>query len=263
MPATYFSLSGYTILIAEDHTISLAITKEFLEQWGAQVIAAEDGVTAVALFKNNNPDLVVMDIQLPALNGIDAANAIKKTAKQSNKTIWIIGMSADDLTDKKNVPSFQIFDELINKPFSSEELNHKIHYLLLKNDNATVQENAENYGRNDFKHIDVNELLKHSGSNASFIPKLISLLIELLPEGILNIRNAIVLKDAAVIRNESHRLKPHMQMIGNKLLLDAMESLENANPENSKWQNLSQEYNLIENEMIAVIKELHHLKNNY
>lgn len=67
------------VLLAEDHTLMREMTRHLLEQAGVEVVAeAADGVDAVALTLRHHPDIVLMDIAMPRLNGVEATRQIKK-----------------------------------------------------------------------------------------------------------------------------------------------------------------------------------------
>lgn len=66
------------VLLAEDHTLMRQMTRQLLERSGMQVVGeAQDGIEAVALAVETRPDVVVMDVAMPKLNGVEATRQIK------------------------------------------------------------------------------------------------------------------------------------------------------------------------------------------
>ncbi len=91
-------LTGKVFLIAEDHPINAKIVTILLEKAGAKVIVVEDGKKAVELFKtskNKTFDIILMDIQMPVMNGYEAAGQIRKSYHPQGNTIPIIAMTAN------------------------------------------------------------------------------------------------------------------------------------------------------------------------
>lgn len=92
------SFAGKRILVAEDHPINAQITERLLEAKGAQPVIAEDGMAVLDAFRASAPgeyDAILMDIQMPTMNGYDAATAIRSLGRPDARTIPIIAMTAD------------------------------------------------------------------------------------------------------------------------------------------------------------------------
>lgn len=73
-----FNWSSKTILIAEDVESNFLYLEEVIKQTGAQILWAKNGIKAVEMFQQHKVDLVLMDIQMPLMNGFDATKAIKR-----------------------------------------------------------------------------------------------------------------------------------------------------------------------------------------
>ena len=80
------------ILAVEDDPQNLKLIRDLLQASGYKTLEATDGKQAVELAKNNKPDLILMDIQMPDMNGLEAASILKKDAK--TKSIPIIALTA-------------------------------------------------------------------------------------------------------------------------------------------------------------------------
>jgi DNA-binding NarL/FixJ family response regulator len=74
-----------TVLIVDDHAILRRLLRSNLQEWfdGLEILEAEDGETAVAIAEEARPDLVIMDIALPGMNGIEATRAIKQSLPET------------------------------------------------------------------------------------------------------------------------------------------------------------------------------------
>ncbi|RYD03802.1 hypothetical protein N752_17080 [Desulforamulus aquiferis] len=110
-------MSNGTILIADDDRRIVKIVTLCLEQEGYKVVAAQDGEEAVRLASAIKPDLVVMDIMMPKLDGLEACQKIKMVVD-----VPIVILSAkDDVVDK--IVGFKMgVDDYQTKPFSPAEL---------------------------------------------------------------------------------------------------------------------------------------------
>jgi CheY-like chemotaxis protein len=84
-----------TVLIAEDDADNRELLKIVLEMWNYRVIEAKDGVEALNLAEKNFPDLVLMDVKMPFLDGLDATRQIRDSATVSRTPIIIISGCAE------------------------------------------------------------------------------------------------------------------------------------------------------------------------
>ncbi|HUS86254.1 MAG TPA: response regulator [Bacteroidales bacterium] len=113
-------MSGrYKILIAEDEEYNYTLVKLIFEKEGVDVIRAHDGKEAIELLKNDKDiDLVLMDIKMPVMNGLDAAREIKKI----NSKMPIIAVTAYALREDRPMCLRAGCDEIITKPINRQKL---------------------------------------------------------------------------------------------------------------------------------------------
>ena len=114
---------GKRILIAEDEEVNMMFFQEVLEDTGVDIIKAEDGLQAVDLFKESAIDLVLMDIKMPVMNGLDATQQIKTI----NPAIPIVAQTAYAMEDEKQRCFDAGCDDYISKPIDTIRL-----FVILK-----------------------------------------------------------------------------------------------------------------------------------
>ncbi|AUC87033.1 response regulator [Alteromonas sp. MB-3u-76] len=111
-------LSGKTILIAEDNLINREVVRSMLEATNANLYFAEDGKMALKLYAEVRPDIILMDIQMPVMDGKEAYLKIRAT----NKSVPIIALTANvmlqDLKEYKAIG----FDGHLAKPIDMQGL---------------------------------------------------------------------------------------------------------------------------------------------
>ena len=119
-------LVGKNVLVVEDNKINQMITKKILEKNKMVCQVADNGTDAVALVKENDFDIVLMDIHMPGISGIEATQKIRGF----NKELPVIALTA--VTIDENLDEFFRvgFNEIIPKPFKPEEFFEKIHDTL-------------------------------------------------------------------------------------------------------------------------------------
>lgn len=120
----------YRILLAEDEPINQALAVAILEDNNCQVTIANNGKEALEIQKENEFDLILMDIQMPVLDGIEATKAIREAEKGTGKHIPIIAQTAHAIKgDKERIIEAGV-DDYITKPFKANELFETIQKII-------------------------------------------------------------------------------------------------------------------------------------
>ncbi|MBI2689837.1 MAG: response regulator [Acidobacteria bacterium] len=126
IPATAKSLR---ILIAEDNRVSLTVVTRMLEHHGHSVISAPDGQTAIDRWRAERPDLILMDIQMPHVDGLTAARAIR-SAEADGPRVPIIALTAHALQGYSELTMEAGMDAYLTKPIREADLLITIHQLV-------------------------------------------------------------------------------------------------------------------------------------
>lgn len=116
------------VLVVEDNKINQLVTNKILEKNSFKSKVVENGYDAIEEIKNNKHDIVLMDINMPGIDGFETAILIKKI----NRNIPIIALTATDMNEIKNKITQSEIDEVIVKPFDENDLVILIHTLLNK-----------------------------------------------------------------------------------------------------------------------------------
>lgn len=115
-----------TILVAEDHMDSRDALRALLEAFGYRVIVAADGREAVALAISEHPDLVLMDIMMPEMDGFEATRAIRNDARTAR--LPIIAVTAMEGAQQLALQAGA--DDFVRKPVDIRGLVAKVHRYL-------------------------------------------------------------------------------------------------------------------------------------
>jgi len=121
-------LAKAKVLLVEDDSIQAEATKEILEKVGYEVLLADDGINAIKIVKSERPDIILLDLILPGLDGYEVCRWLK--LDESTKGIPIIMLTVKkDLSDK--ISGLQIgADDYLPKPYNELELNARIYASL-------------------------------------------------------------------------------------------------------------------------------------
>ncbi len=110
-----------TVLIVDDEPKIVQIARDYLENAGFTVVAAHDGESALATVRNQPPDLIVLDLTLPDIDGLDVCRKVRR-----NSNVPIVMLTARDEETDKLVGLELGADDYVTKPFSPKELVARI-----------------------------------------------------------------------------------------------------------------------------------------
>lgn len=116
-----FSLTGMNILVVDDNKMNLMIATRFLRKWNAAADEALNGEIAVNMANNNKYNLIIMDLQMPVMDGFEATAIIKKL----HPDIPIIALTADAMPETYNKALEAGMSDYLTKPFAPEALFEK------------------------------------------------------------------------------------------------------------------------------------------
>jgi len=117
-----------TVLVADDSRTILFTLKKLLEQDGYNVLVAKDGMEAIQVAKSHLPDLILMDVIMPGINGFRATRVLNNNPQTSE--IPIIMMSADEQAMQEYWINKVGAKDFLNKPFKRAELFGKVEKFL-------------------------------------------------------------------------------------------------------------------------------------
>ncbi|WP_019536242.1 response regulator [Paenibacillus ginsengihumi] len=149
---------GTRVLIVEDEIKILSVMESFLQSEGYDVLTAMDGQTALQLYREHKPDIVILDWMLPHLNGLDTCRQLRQTGSPG-----IIMVTAKSEETDKIVGLEMGSDDYLTKPFSLRELSARIRSLLRRMNLTVNDESGSVLRRGDLK-IDEERLQVFKGT---------------------------------------------------------------------------------------------------
>jgi CheY-like chemotaxis protein len=125
--------SGLDVLLVEDDKASILFTQNLLEKFDHRVQTAEDGRVALDKLKEKAFDVVLMDIQLPVMDGMEATRRIRSgEAGEARKDIPIVAMTAYAMAEEKDVFLQAGMNEYVSKPVDLEVLQRTMNKVMGK-----------------------------------------------------------------------------------------------------------------------------------
>jgi PAS domain S-box-containing protein len=247
-------LESISILVAEDVELNQFLIKHILESWGCMVNVVGNGKEAVDRVRKNHYDLVLMDIQMPEMDGITATkiirtlnliersvvdrSAITKKIRTMNvkdkSTIPIIALTANALKGDGQRYLDIGMDGYITKPYTEEKLFTVINRVIKSNDKLRFRIKADSKPQEDMPPVEASEklfdlaLVNTIGKNdADFTRKLVTAFLDNMPVNLANLETACNEKNYEVISRVAHKMKSNIDLFGIHSLKYTIRKLEN------------------------------------
>jgi CheY-like chemotaxis protein len=120
------------VLVAEDSEVNQFIIRELLAKWGIEIAVAANGLEAVKAFREQEFDLILMDIQMPEMDGLEATRQIRavQAGEDLHRDCEIVGLSAHAMSGDRERYMAEGMIEYLTKPIRTEELREVLDACL-------------------------------------------------------------------------------------------------------------------------------------
>ena len=197
------------ILLVEDNDINRLYAGSILKKWHCQVDTAENGLVAVEKIKSNNYDLVLMDVQMPVMDGYEATKAIRLLAAPKNRTP-IIALTAN-ATSRDIEKCLQAgMNDYLAKPFTPDDLKAKI---TNDSDATPIQVGIEPFSESK-STFDLTYLRNMSNNNEEFIRDIMQTFAQTVPPILNDMKEAMRGKNWERLGKLAHQIKPSFMLLG-------------------------------------------------
>jgi len=217
-------LTGVKVLLAEDNEINQFLVQETLAQFDFQVTVASNGKEAVKLAYTQDFDIILMDVQMPEMGGIEATNIIRKFVDKKKANIPIVALTANALKGDSEKYLAEGMNDYLSKPFDEKKLYRKIVELITKKE-FQVSEDVPPAPKPAFKY-DLSVLDNLTGGNKVFAGKLMQIFLDTVPEMLNKIDATIEKANYEDLSFYAHKLKSTINGLNISYLSDQILELE-------------------------------------
>ncbi len=266
------NLSNLRILIAEDNKVNQMIVKKVLSDWNIITEFADNGVIALELLRKSEFDLILMDIQMPEMDGYTTVYNIRNQFSEPKRSLPIIAMTAHAISTEKQKCLNAGMNEYISKPFEPSELKKKISELTKKgkssfkelpeqsikpgtvrlqpnhtpNKNITPEKNLqalkETYSNGksseECSKINLSYLKRIAEGNDAFVIEMIEMFLNRTPQALDQMNECFQKQNWEELKKIVHRIKPSFAYVGMQDIQTKLASIEN-------WNNVSDDKKIV------------------
>ncbi|WP_095955148.1 hybrid sensor histidine kinase/response regulator [Flavobacterium sp. ACN6] len=203
------SNTALKVLVVDDNAINQSLMKHILSQWNIDFEIASNGLEAVEYLRNKACDLVLMDLQMPQMDGYTAVQQIREVLQLD---VPIIAMTAHALPGEGEKCLSRGMNEYISKPIKEDELFKLIANFGLKDAKSAEEKISEN--NTVFHYIDLTYMQSVSGGNKSFEKTVSTQFIENVPVHLQQLITAYQNQDFKVVKLRAHDLQSSAAIMG-------------------------------------------------
>jgi PAS domain S-box-containing protein len=225
-------LQEASLLLVEDNPLNMLVLVQFFEIWGVHPDVAENGLQAVGKIKEKNYDVVLMDLHMPEMDGIEATRFVREELGLTD--LPIIALTANALPGIRQKVLAAGMNDYISKPFEPEDLFQTVMKHLPQTKAATV--NAPAKVKSAPASVDnentpgqlysLHKLYQQSNNNPAFVERMVHLFIKTSSAQLGTLRNCLEQGEAASLRDTAHRLKPSIDLFDIRCQKQSVRKLE-------------------------------------
>jgi PAS domain S-box-containing protein len=205
-------LIGSKVLLVEDNKMNQLVAGEFLRNWGLATDIVSNGYDALEKLKSTTYDLILMDLQMPGMDGFATARQIRSLKQLPQKDTPILAITASLISDVRNQVMRSGMDDVITKPFNPQELQQKLsQYLAIR---AKTNSAPEKKPMRQFQTINLAYLESASIQNVQFMEEMIRVFLRQTPDFVLRAREACQQQQWKELGAVIHKMKATTATVG-------------------------------------------------
>ena len=213
------------ILLAEDDHVSQIFATRVLEARGHTVVSAKTGKQAVAEFESQSFDAILLDLQMPEMDGRQAAEIIRESERKRDTHTPIIALTANAMRGDRECCLEAGMDHYLSKPFETATLLELVESLAAS---AKMSAGTESRESDPDTVFDRKAMLESLDGNEVFLDELTGMLLEQFPQALKEIRESVQSENGTELRARAHKLKGSLASLKASAASNAARKLENA-----------------------------------
>ncbi len=229
-PTVHDSLKGVSVLLVEDNLINQKVMVNLLDRWECHSTLAQNGRIALQHLATQSYDVILMDCQMPEMDGFEATRQIRAQEGASGQHAIIVAMTANAMEGDRQACIEAGMDEYISKPVDPQRLQQLLRQFTRQNPPlvapAIPQDQPMSIPPEEI--LDLKRLLDLFDGDQALIKEQLELLLSISDEILEDIRSALPREDYPLIKAKSHELKGSAGNMGAKKLSFLGSQVENA-----------------------------------
>jgi len=196
------------VLLAEDNLVNQKLAKRLLEKRGHQVDTVSCGAEAVRAVRSRPYDVVLMDVEMPEVDGLDATRQIRAWEREAGRRTPIVAMTAHAMKGDRERCLAAGMDDYVSKPLRPSELFKTIEAYAPTEDDGQPPPALDTDGEPDGADLlDWSRVLGSFGQDQELLREVVAVFLDEYPELWARLEEAVANRDRQALRQAAHKLK--------------------------------------------------------
>jgi CheY-like chemotaxis protein len=227
---TYIIPGNRKILLVEDVEMNQILASKKIESWGVSVDIAQNGKAAVEMVMKQMYDLVLMDIQMPEMDGLEATRHIRNMQDAKKASIPIVALTANLLKGDGDQYLAAGMNGFLSKPFDDQKLFNIIASNLkdgtMPVEALTIADTARVSSVPSEKLYDLSMVQAIAGGDTGFIKKMVQIFLDTMPPSAVQLQNELQGQNWDALSKLAHKMKSTIDSMGIASLKDVIRTIE-------------------------------------
>lgn len=222
------NFSTAKVLVIEDNPMNLRYIISLLEKYNIQHQLATNGPDALYFLDSRLYDLILLDIRIPGLNGLELAEKIRQDETKPNVATPLVATTALAMESTFTQARQAGITDILTKPYTPDQLLQVLNKYLNDDETELIMEDSTNFSGFEFHNeLDVKYLNALYENNISYAADLFEIFLKTIREEVLKLRKLVESRDWEQLKFQVHKLKPNFAMVGLTWITQKMQQLEN------------------------------------
>ena len=197
------------VCVVEDNTLNVKYITRLLQKWDLSYEVCGNGQEALDYYAKNDVDIILMDLQMPVMDGFEATRQIRKLPSEKSQ-VPIVALTASTFLSKKQMAEDAGMTDFLSKPFTPDELSAILKRYLQNSPDPVAETEKFEYS----KQLDRAYLLEAYGDDLDYAEEIFSLFLEEYSKELAILRELLTTGREDEIQAQVHKMKPTFQMVG-------------------------------------------------
>jgi len=244
-----------TILLVEDSDSDRLLFSKYLKQMGYECMCMDCADKLLARIEGIEPSVILMDIEMPGINGLEAATLLRKHQDEDGKKHVIIALTAHNDDNIMSIVANAGFDDYLQKPITRRDLKIKLSRYL-KSESDICNPDAMCKNGTDKPNGKLYSLEMFEADDPEFVRSIVEMFVANTPGSIVAIRKAFDAREMETVRQQAHKLKPHFSFFGATHLQQSFQMIEDLSKDNGNDEKLDELIRCAEKSIALMVDQM-------
>jgi len=244
-----------TIWLVEDSDSDRLLFSKYIKQLGYECICMDCADKLLSRIETVEPSIILMDIEMPGINGLEAASLIRKHHDVNGLKHIIIALTAHNDDNILNIVATAGFDDYLQKPITKRELKSKL-ARYIKSDPDTCIPDPDSKSEKGSPIGKLYSLEMFDADDPEFVRSIVEMFVSNTPGTVASIKEANLKNEMETVRQQAHKLKPHFSFFGAPTLQQTFQKIEDMAKANNHDEELTNLINCAEKKIILMVEQI-------